>query len=162
MNVLVMKRMVKHLNHIKNGKTHTPTCNANHVGSAERMEEEATDIFLRSVGKRNLIYNVFVGDGDTSSFTIMKEACYAKFGECYVVMVERVGHIPKRMGSGLREYKMKIRSIKLSDGKGVGGRGHRSFQRHVSAPGAIFQWAILIRNNAESFQGAHSLCSKDE
>ena len=87
-------------------------------------KEDASDIFLLSVDKRNLIYNVFVGDGDTSSFASVKEACYAKFGECYVIRKEEcVGHIQKRMGSGLREYKRKIRSIKLSDGKDVVGSG---------------------------------------
>ena len=87
-------------------------------------KEDASDIFLRSVDKRNLIYNVFVGDGETSSFARVKEACYAKFGECYVIRKEVcVRHIQKRMGSGLRKYKMKMRTIKLSDGKGVGGSG---------------------------------------
>ena len=110
---------------MKIGKAHTSTCNVNHVGSAERMEkEDASDIFLRSVDKRILIYNVFVGDGETSSFVRVKEACYAKFGECYVIRKEEcVGHIQKRMGSGIREYKRKMHSIKLSDGKGVGGSG---------------------------------------
>ena len=72
--------------------------------------------------KRNLIYNVFVGAGDTSSFASVKEACYAKYEECYVIRKEEcTGHIQKRMESGMREYKRKIRPIKLNDGKDVGG-----------------------------------------
>ena len=86
-------------------------------------KEAASDIFSTFGGKRNMIY-VFVGDGDTSSFASVKEACYAKLEECYVIRKEEcVGHIQKRMGSGLREYKRKMRSIKLSDSKGVGGSG---------------------------------------
>ena len=48
--------------------------------------------------KRNLIYNVFVGDGDTSSFARVKEACYAEFGECYVIRKEVCGTHSKKDG----------------------------------------------------------------
>ena len=65
-----------------------------------------------------------MGDGDTGSFASVRNACYEKYGDMYTVTkVECVAHIQKRMRSGLREYKRKMRSIKLSDNKSVGGTG---------------------------------------
>ena len=40
-----------------------------------------------------------------------------------VAKEECVGHVQKRMGTRLRDYKKRMRGRKLSDGKGVGGAG---------------------------------------
>ena len=100
-------------------------CSINDRGSVERREKDgATEISVRSIETRGLVYNIFVGDGDTGTFVTVKEACFEKFGELYGIKKEEcVGHIQKRMGKGLRQYKLKNKSIKLSDGKGVGGSG---------------------------------------
>ena len=100
-------------------------CSINHSGSSDQMETQgAKEIFLRSVEKRNMKYVEFVGDGDSGCFGSVKEACYEKYGDGYVVVKEEcVGHVQKRMGTGLREYKRKMRGKKLSDGKTVGGVG---------------------------------------
>ena len=83
-------------------------------------KDSATEIFLRSIETRRLVYNIFVGDGDTGTFGTVKEACFEKFGELYGIQKEEcVGYIQKKMGKGLRQYKLKNKSIKLSDGKGV-------------------------------------------
>ena len=84
----------------------------------------AVDIFSRSIETRNLEYTTFVGDGDSSSFGRVKEALEKKFGTGYEVKKEEcVGHVQKRLGTALRKYKNDKKKQKLSDGKGVGGRG---------------------------------------
>ena len=89
------------------------------------MERDgAIEILLSSIDARTLIYSTYIGDGDSGSFSVVKVACLEKYGEHYAITKEEyVGHIQKRMGSGLREYKRKMRSIKLSDGKGVSDAG---------------------------------------
>ena len=101
---------------------HKPHCAVNYQGSSGAMECQAgVDIFLRSIGKRNLHYTVFVGDGDSASYGKVCEACVDMYS--YPVAKEEcVGHIQKRMGSGLREFKRKM-GQKLADGKTVGGIG---------------------------------------
>jgi len=66
------------------------------------MEVTATvQIFERSVEKHGLVYENFVGDGDSKTF---KAVCDAKpYGEDILVKKkECVGHVHKRMGSRLR------------------------------------------------------------
>ena len=84
----------------------------------------AVDIFTMSIETRNLKYTTFVGDGDSSSFGRVKEALEKKFGARYVVKKEEcVGRVQKRLGTTLGKYKNDKKGQKLSDGKGVGGRG---------------------------------------
>ena len=65
-----------------------------------------------------------MGDGDSSCFAKVQEACDAKYGISYKLKKEEcTGHVKKRMGAGLREFKRKKRGQKLSDGRGVGGGG---------------------------------------
>lgn len=106
-------------------KAHEPKCEINHVGSSEEMEAvAAVDIFSRSIATRKLKYTTFVGDGDSSSFGRVKEALDKKFGAAYEIKKEEcVGHVQKRLGSGLRRYKNDMKGKKLSDGKSVGGKG---------------------------------------
>ena len=97
--------------HDKNNKTseenmiwkenHYPHCNVNHEDSAARMESDGTiEIFQRSIDTRKLIYSTYVGDGDSGSFSVVKNACLEKYGELYMITKEEcVGHIQKRMGS---------------------------------------------------------------
>ena len=75
-------------------------------------------MFLRSM-ERQLIYNVFVGDdGDSCSFGRIKDACFDKYGDRYAVTKEECsGHVQKRMGTRLGEYKWNNRGKKLSDGR---------------------------------------------
>ena len=161
---------------------HASVCNINHIGSAERMEKEAaSDIFLRSVEKRKLIYNIFVGDRDAASFASVKVACYEKFGDVYTVQKEEcVGHIQKRMGSALREYKRKMHSIKLKDGKGVGGSGRltdkmcdrmqnnfgEAIRNNIGDKDGMYNaiWAIfkhMVINPGETLEEQHNLCPRD-
>ena len=87
------------------------------------MESEgAKEIFLRSM-RNNLIYKIFVADGDSGCFSNVKEACYNKYGGSYSIIKEEcTGHVQKRMGTRLREYNKKMRGTKPKDGLIVGGK----------------------------------------
>ena len=101
---------------------HSPDCTINFEGSSGAIECVAgVETWLRSIEKKQLRYTMYVGDGDSSCYGKVEEACMKEYpDESYQVEKEDcVGHILKRMWSGLREYKKKKRCQKLADGKGV-------------------------------------------
>eukprot|EP00794_Sanderia_malayensis_P019336 gene19336-21256_t len=102
---------------------HHDNCSINHKGSSGSMEGKgATFAFKRSIEKRSLMYAQFVGNGDSSCFGTVLGAVKEEFGDSYPIEKEEcVGHIQKRMGAALLEYKKKMKGQKLSDGKNVGG-----------------------------------------
>ena len=106
-------------------ETHKYSCLINHQGSSDSMETHgATEIFLRSVEKHKLKCMTFVGDGDSLCFVVAAKSCNEVFNGQYIVTKEEcVGHVQKRIGRSLREYKRKMRGKKLSDNNDVGGRG---------------------------------------
>ena len=110
---------------INNGKTITNKCEINHEGSSEEMEAAAAvQIFKKSIKTRELKYTTFVGDSGSSSFGRVKEAVEKEFGTAYEIKKEEcVGHVQKRLGTALRKYKNDMKGKKLSDGKGVRGKG---------------------------------------
>ena len=122
------------------------TCNINHSGSAGSMEASgAVEMFLRSIDKHGLIYKIFVGDGDSSSYGKVKERCLQEFGEIYDVEKEEcVGHIQKRLGTALREYKRKNKGKVLSDGGKVGGKNRLT---GVAIDKMQNNFGFAIRNN---------------
>ena len=87
---------------------HKDSCQINHKGSSVKMKSEgAKEIFLRYM-HNNLIYKIFAGDGDSGCFGNVKKARYNKYGDSYSIIKEECnGHVQKRMGSRLREYKKK-------------------------------------------------------
>ena len=91
------------------------------------MEVQATlEMFMRSIESYNMRYTTYVGDGDSSSFGTLKDAILETFGDEYDIEKEEcIGHIQKRMGTALRNWKATMMAAKvilcLSDGKGVGG-----------------------------------------
>lgn len=105
-------------------KSHQDVCCINHTRSSGMMEVEGSiEMFLQSVQKHKLRYTTYVGYGD-SAFASVKKALIEKFGDQYPVEKEDcIGHIQKRMGMSLCNYKNKARGSKLEDGKGVGGAG---------------------------------------
>jgi len=179
-----------HMNDDKNSseydawkKQHESNCYINHEGSAGTMEGEgAIEIFSRSIEKRRLIYDIYVGDGDTGSFSGVKRACAEKYGELYNVTKEDcVGHIQKRMGSGLREYKRKKKGIILADGKSAGGNGRltdllidkiqnnygEAIRKNVGNLEKMSDaiWAIYhhrIIDSSRPLAGQHSLCPRKD
>ena len=153
-------------------------CSINHVGSSGSMETSgAIDIFLRSIVKRSLMYNIFVGDGDSDCFGKVSVEC-AKLGIGYEIIKEEcVGHIQKRLGTALRELKRKLRGIKLADGKTVGGRNRLTdhiidkmqnfYGEAIRANSGNLQamknaiWAIfyhMIRSDDSSLSEQHKYC----
>ena len=95
-------------------------CKINHKKSSGAMEAAgAVEIFCRSVDKHGLIYQDYIGDGDTTSF---KEVVAAKPYEKYGITpnkLECVGHIQKRLGNRLRVLRKSCKNTKTP----LSGRG---------------------------------------
>ena len=135
-------------------EAHKLNCEINHTGSSASMETKgAMEMFRRSIENRQLMYNVFVGDGDSDCFGSVKEACDELNIGYDVEKEECVGHIQKRLGSALREYKRRKRGIKLADGKSVGGR-NRLTDYQIDRMQNFFGEAI--RNNTGDLEGMRS------
>lgn len=87
-------------------------CKYAYRGSAPAMEQHGTKaMFERSVEKYKVRYTNFLGDGDTKSFSKVKDI-YDGFP---VTKLECVGHYQKRIGSRTKRLKKTT--------KGMGGRG---------------------------------------
>lgn len=97
-------------------------CSKNFTGSAGAMEVEGMlRIFKRSVEKHQVKYMGYIGDGDTKSYTKVKEA--EPYGPHELITkIECVGHVQKRFGSRLRQLKASYKGKKLSDGKVLSGK----------------------------------------
>ncbi|EFN73762.1 hypothetical protein EAG_00480, partial [Camponotus floridanus] len=85
-------------------------CEANHEGSAGKMEvDAATEMFARADEKNGVSYINYVGDGDCKTFkAIVEQNPNVKKKEC-------IDHVQKRMGTRLRKL--------VSNTKGLSGRG---------------------------------------
>ena len=103
-------------------RTHGPNCEATHTGSSGSMESlSAEDIFSRSIVQNTLRYTRFIGDGDTNAFKSVRDS--KPYKDVDIDKIECVGHVQKRMGTRLRKLKTALSGKKLSDGKGIGGKG---------------------------------------
>ena len=174
------KESDRYKNWYSNHKEH---CTVNHKGSSESMEKEAAvKMFLRSIDKHRLLYTTYVGDGDSSSFAEVADACFKEFGEGYLVLKEDcIGHIQKRMGTNLRSYKNKNKGRKLADGGTVGGCGRltdaaidslqnyygyairkntNDIEKMTKAIWAIFYHSIQGEN--EPYEIQHQFCPQGE
>ena len=127
-------------------KAHKSTCGINHTQSSGAMEKEAVvEMFINSIERRKLKYGEYVGDGHTNSFGAVVHALTEKYGDGYSIMKEDcIGHIQKRMGAALRNYKSECRGTKLPDGKTVGGAG-RLTDKAIDQMQTYYGYAI--RNN---------------
>ena len=98
-------------------------CKINHTGSANSMEMAgALRMFERSYVSRGLRYTDMLGDGDSSTYNSIVES--KPYGDdCVPNKLECIGHVQKRVGSRLRRLKNSKKGVKLSDGKGLGGKG---------------------------------------
>ena len=62
--------------------------------------------------------------GDSSCFGDVAKSCLEMYGEAYTITKEEcVGHVQRRIGRALREFKRKMKGKKLEDNRPVGGRG---------------------------------------
>ncbi|GBO06219.1 hypothetical protein AVEN_245152-1 [Araneus ventricosus] len=83
------------------------------------MESEgAIRMFQCSVSTRNVRYAKYLGDGDSKGFLKISESeVYEE--ELVVEKFGCIGHVQKRMGTRLRNFRNKLKSTKLSDGKKI-------------------------------------------
>ena len=131
---------------------HRSACPINHEGTCGDMEAKgACKLCLRSIEQRNLKYTTMVGDGDTGCYSEVCNAVKEKFGDDYVVVKEEcVGHVQKRIGRSLREYKRINRGKRLVDGKSVGGAGRLTDKVIDSIQN---YYGLAIRKNKGDLQG---------
>lgn len=95
-------------------KKHADECNANHDGSAGKMEVDAViEMFHRSEELYNVKYANYIGDGDSKTFKGILDS--EPYEDCPVTKKECIDHVQKRMGTRLRNLKTKT--------KGLGGKG---------------------------------------
>ena len=122
-------------------KTDHTKCKANFQGSAPAMEPEGTDrIFRRSVELHNLRYNEFYGDGDSKSYSRVKDV-YQDAG-IEIEKKECIGHVQKRVGTALRKLKR--------DKPGLGGKGKLTDSQIYKLQN---YYGIAIRSNVGNLAG---------
>ena len=128
---------------------HSLECGTNHVGSSGSMEVGGTmAMYQRSVEKNGLRYVSFIGDGDSSTFHTIKDA--KPYGDEIIVKKECVGHVQKRLGTRLRKLKSSYSKKKLSDGKGISGKG-RLTDKMIDTMQNYY--GLAIRQNKHNLQG---------
>lgn len=125
-------------------------CVKNYEGSRGGMETDGIlKVFERSERERGVHYTKFLDDGDSSSYPTIRDA---KYGEEVVIQkLECIGHIQKRVGFRLRRLKQKSNStkLKLSDGKGLGGKG-RLTDAHIDLLQTYY--GLAVRRNGGSLK----------
>ena len=128
-------------------------CSINHKGSAGSMESAgAIEIFQRSINNHKLRYNNYIGDGDSSSFNKVVQS--KPYGETFIInKLEYVRHIQKRLVYRLRTLRQTYKSKKLSDGKGISGKG-RLTDRALNLLQNYFGIAIRQNSNVPSMKKA--------
>ena len=75
-------------------------------------------MYKRSIKLHNIRYRPFIGDGDSSSYSLVEKS--APYGPLLdILKSECVNHVTKRMGSGLRkllqEYKGNTLFLKAAE-----------------------------------------------
>ena len=97
-------------------------CQINHFGSSGAMKSAgAIAIFNRSLPQHNLRFTGYIGDGDSNSYPSV--VATAPYGDIQIKKFECIGHIQKRMGNRLRNFRKRLKSQLLSDGKKISGKG---------------------------------------
>ena len=136
-------------------KTHhqeTGQCDKNHVGTAAAMEPAgAVNIFSRSEEKYGLRYVNFLGDGDSKTYTTLKnEQIYENVT---IAKLECCGHVQKRMG---RQLTKKVDELKKQtfnhNGKtvrGIGGQGKLTKKAILKIQG---HFGAAIRKNSGNLE----------
>ena len=122
----------------------THNCSVNHTASSGAMEAAgAIELFRRSVEKNNLIYNEYLGDGDTSSFKAVVDSKPYEEYNINPKKLECVGHVQKRLGTRLRNKVKEYKGTKTP----IGGRG----QLHEKAINSMQNYyGMAIRQNVNN------------
>ena len=112
-------------------ESHGENCHINWEKFSPAMEAEgAVVMWQRSAETHSMRYMKFVGDGESKSYDSVLEA--KPFGvepENQVGKLDCVGHVQKRMGTGLRALVNKSRGQKLVNGRRLQGKGRVTKKR---------------------------------
>ena len=96
--------------------------------------------------------NNYIGDGDSSSFNKVVQS--KPYGETFIInKLECVRHIQKRLVYRLRTLRQTYKSKKLSDGKGISGKG-RLTDRAINLLQNYFGMAIRQNRDVPSMKKA--------
>ena len=152
-------------------------CKQNYFGSSGGMEPEgAMTMFKRSL-EDNIRYKYLISDGDSKAHPlILQEQLYGM--NCMVEKKDCIGLVHKRMGNALRELRKSWTKHKLSDGKGIGGKGRlteklwdtlqnyygNAIRRNVPDVDAMMKavQATLRHVNSTDEASRHNLCPTGE
>ena len=112
-------------------------CDQNHTGSAAAMEPAGAETaFRRSQQLHGLQYVNFLGDGDSKTFSSLKNAFPAVYPAVEIQKLECCGHVQKRMG---RHLTNKVTALKThifqhsgKTVKGIGGKGGLKKKKQLS------------------------------
>ena len=98
-------------------------CDIYHSKSSGAMESAGAQSFFQlSVNKYNIRYALYIGDGDTESFKKVIES--KRYGDDLIpCKLECVCHVQKRLWRRLRKLQNNMKWKKMSDGKGILGKG---------------------------------------
>lgn len=157
-------------------KEHSGRCLKNHTGSSGKMEVDGmVKIFHRSEAQRGVRYINYIGDGDTKTFSAVSES--NPYPETPISKLECIGHVQKRMGSRLRKLKQDYKSKKLSDGKGLSGKGRltdsiinkltvyygNAIRKNSNSVNSMRNaiWAIYFHTRSNDKEPLHSFCPID-
>ena len=90
---------------------HQEVCTSNFKGSSQSMESSAAvEMWKRSVEKNKLIYEIYIGDGDSSSFkNLLKSNPYNSLLK--IRKEECLGHVQKRVKKWLRKKNKCFRGL---------------------------------------------------
>ncbi|EFN64887.1 hypothetical protein EAG_02546, partial [Camponotus floridanus] len=120
--------------------THADDCQANHQGSAGKMEVDTmVEMFARSDRLYGVKYANYIGDGDSKTFKgIVESQPYDNFE---IKKKECIDHVQKRMGNRLRNLKKQV--------KGLGGKGKLTAKLIDQL---TIYYGLAIRRNCDSIE----------
>ena len=87
-------------------ESYKSNCTINHDHQVGIWRQKVPVVFFRSVEKRGLVCSIMVGDGEIVCNAAVVNALKKKYEDTQVMKEECVGHIQKRIGTSLREYKI--------------------------------------------------------
>ena len=90
---------------------HKDSCTSNYKDTSQSMESSAAvEIWHRSIEKNQLVYDTYIGDGDSSSFkNLLKSNPYKSL--VTVRKEECLGHVQKRLKKWLKKKKPSSRGL---------------------------------------------------
>ena len=110
------------------------------------------EIFQWSMNNHNLRYNSYIGDGDSSS---CKKVVQSKpYGKTFIInKLKCIGHIQKRLGRRLCTLRQTYKWKRLSDRKGIFGKG-RLTERAINFLQNYSGMTIILKSDVQSMKKA--------